>query len=453
MFRPFFIGGLLTRLFGTDGVRGIANADLTPELAFKLGFAGAQVLGEGRFVVGRDPRASGEMLEAALVAGLTAAGADALRVGVMPTPAIAYLTKDYGATGGIVISASHNPAEYNGIKFFSGDGFKLPDQKEDEIEAALSLVDTAARPTGAEIGRAEYEADAEERYIEHALTLLGGSLEGIKIAIDCANGAASSVAPAILERAGASVTTVACSPDGRNINLNCGSTHTTLLREFVAADGFDIGIAHDGDADRVIAIDENGEEVDGDFIMAVCAASMKEAGRLSNDEVVVTVMTNMGFDIAMREKGIGVVKTAVGDRYVMAEMLKRGDSFGGEQSGHIIFLEHATTGDGIITALKLLDVMRATGKPLSELKRIMRRLPQVLVNVKIDGNAKALVESAPVQRSIVEAEERLNGMGRVLVRPSGTEPLVRVMIEAQTDDEATSLAESIAEVIRTQASC
>lgn len=442
----------MARLFGTDGVRGVANADLSPELAFKLGFSGALVLGKGRFVIGRDPRASGGLLESAVVAGVCAAGADALQVGVMPTPAIAYLTKALGATGGIVVSASHNPAQYNGIKFFDSVGFKLPDEKEDEIEAGLGLVEKTVRPTGADVGQMiEEELEAEELYIEHALSVLGGSLAGMRIAIDCANGAAYRIAPKVLERAGAEVAPICCSPDGKNINLECGSTYIDRIRRTVLENSFDVGLAHDGDADRLLAVDERGEVVDGDFIMAICGAHLKEKNRLPRNEIVVTVMTNIGFDIAMRERGIGLVKTKVGDRYVLSEMLKRGAVLGGEQSGHIIFLEHTTTGDGIITALQLLDIMRETGKPLSELKQIMRRLPQVLVNVKITGNARALVENEAVCKAIAEAEEHLNGLGRVLVRPSGTEPLVRVMVEAQTDREAAELGETIAEVIRTQA--
>ncbi|MHB0976399.1 MAG: phosphoglucosamine mutase [Candidatus Aquicultorales bacterium] len=439
----------MARLFGTDGVRGIANTELTPELAFKLGFAGALALGKGGFVIGRDTRISGTLLESALMAGLTSAGADVLSVGIMPTPAIAYLTKAMGATGGVVISASHNPAEYNGIKFFNGQGFKLSDELEDEIEATLPEVETAKRPTGGRIGRIEHRRDAEELYIEHVLSILGGSLSGLRVALDCANGAAYKVAPAILERAGAEVSALCSDPDGENINLECGSTHLERVRGRVLSDGFDLGLAHDGDADRVLAVDERGDEVDGDFIMAICGSHMKEKGSLPRDEVVVTVMTNLGFDLAMKQRGIGVVKTKVGDRYVLEEMMKRGAGLGGEQSGHIIFLEHATTGDGIITALKLCDVMRQTNSPLSELKGIMRRLPQVLINVKVPQGF-SIDGKEPVARRISEVEENLGETGRVLVRPSGTEPLVRVMVEAPTDQVARSAAEEIVAAIESQ---
>ncbi len=445
--RDRFLHGIMSRLFGTDGVRGVANANLSPELAFKLGFAGALVLGRGKFVIGRDPRASGRMLEAAVVAGACAAGADALLVGVMPTPAIAYLTKALEAAGGVAISASHNPAIYNGIKFFNSEGFKLSDELEEKIESSLSLVDEAERPTGSSVGRvADDRSEAEELYIEHALSVLGGSLDGIRIAVDCANGAAYRLAPEVLRRAGAQVEPLCCSPDGENINRNCGSTHIDFVRSAVLEGGYDIGLAHDGDADRVLAVDSDGEVVDGDFIMAICGAHMKEKGLLPNDEIVVTVMTNMGFDIAMREIGIRVVKTKVGDRYVLDEMLRRGAGLGGEQSGHVIFLEHATTGDGIITALRLLDVMRETGLSLSELRKIMRRLPQVLLNVHVPSEIDVL-ESRRVKESIAAAEKRLGDSGRILVRASGTEPLVRVMVEAPTVAGAHEIAAEVAEVI------
>lgn len=437
----------MSRLFGTDGVRGVANADLSPELAFKLGFAGALVLGRGKFVIGRDPRASGKMLESAVVAGTCAAGADVLLVGVMPTPAIAYLTKALEAAGGVAISASHNPAVYNGIKFFNSDGFKLSDELENKIESSLSLVEEVERPIGASIGRVDDDrSQAEELYVEHALSVLGGSLKGIRIAVDCANGAAYRLAPKVLRMAGAQVKALCCSPDGDNINRNCGSTNIDFVRNAVLQGDYDIGLAHDGDADRVVAVDAGGEVVDGDFIMAICGAHMKEKGLLPNDEIVATIMTNMGFDIAMKELGIRVVKTKVGDRYVLDEMLKRGAGLGGEQSGHVIFLEHATTGDGIITALRLLDVMRETRLPLSELRKIMRRLPQVLLNVHVPSEVDVL-ESERVKESIAAAEKRLGDSGRILVRASGTEPLVRVMVEAPTDADAHEIAAEVAEVI------
>lgn len=442
----------MARLFGTDGVRGVANADLTPELAFRLGEAAGHFLGDrgiGRIVVGRDTRRSGDMLEAALVAGICSGGADALVVGVIPTPAIAFLTREHGADGGVVISASHNPAPYNGIKLFSREGFKLPDELEDEIEEFTLSERDWERPTGAGVGRKQVLDDSVARYVEHAVSSIGGDLSGMRIAVDCGHGAASVTTPPTLEALGATVVSLNCDWNGMDINDGCGSTDLSPLTELVRGDGFDFGIAHDGDADRVIAVDENGTEIDGDIIMAVCAAHMKEHGTLVRDTVVSTVMCNLGFEIAMREMGITLVKTKVGDRYVLEQMQSSGAVLGGEQSGHIIFMDHATTGDGLITALKLAEVIRDTGKPLSELSRVMTRYPQVLVNVPVADKGH-LGASAAITEAVRVAEARLGSEGRVLVRASGTEPLVRVMAEASDDQVARDVVDTIVKVVRTE---
>jgi phosphoglucosamine mutase len=442
----------MTRLFGTDGVRGIANADLTPELAFRLGEAAGHFLGDGgrgRIVVGRETRRSGDMLEGALVAGICSGGADALAVGIIPTPAIALLTRELGAEGGVVISASHNPAEYNGIKFFSRDGFKLPDDLEDEIEGFVGADRDWQRPTGLGVGRRREVADAHETYIDHATSTIEGDLKGLKVALDCGHGAAATVTPEALRRLGAEVVSVNCDWDGMDINLDCGSTHLDVVRDLVLESGADIGLAHDGDADRVLAVDEKGEGVDGDAIMAICATDLKRAGRLPHDTVVGTVMSNLGFIVAMEDQGITVVKTKVGDRYVLDEMRAMGVSLGGEQSGHVIFLEHNTTGDGLVTALQLASVMHRTGKPLSELRCVMRRYPQVLVNVRVADKAK-LATSAAVLDAVAAAESSLGDRGRVLVRASGTEPVVRVMAEASEEAEAQAVVDRLVDVVRTE---
>lgn len=442
----------MTRLFGTDGVRGIANADLTPELAFRLGEAAGHFLGDGgrgRIVVGRDTRRSGDMLEGALVAGICSGGADALTAGIVPTPAIALLTRELGADGGVVISASHNPAEYNGIKFFSRDGFKLPDDLEDEIEGFVGTARDWERPVGLGVGRRHEITDARERYVDHAVATISGDLAGLKIALDCGHGASALVTPEALLRLGADVVAVNCDWDGMDINLDCGSTHLDVVRALTLESGADIGLAHDGDADRVLAVDERGDEVDGDAIIAICATHLKREGRLPCDTVVGTVMSNLGFEVAMREQGIAVVKTKVGDRYVLDEMRAMGVTLGGEQSGHVIFLEHNTTGDGLVTALQLASIMRQTGSTLSELRGVMRRYPQVLVNVQVADKAR-LVTSAAVLAAIAEAEERLGSSGRVLVRASGTEPLVRVMAEASEHSVAQEVVDRLVDVVRAQ---
>jgi phosphoglucosamine mutase len=392
----------MSRLFGTDGVRGIANADLTPELAFRLGEAAGHFLGDrgrGRIVVGRDTRLSGDMLESALVAGICSGGADALIAGIVPTPAVSFLTRDLGADGGVVISASHNAAEYNGIKLFSRDGFKLPDELEDEIAEFVEAERSWRRPTHGDIGSRVWLGDAVERYIAHAVSTVEGSLEGLRVAVDCGHGAASLTTVEALRRVGVDVTPLNCDWNGTDINLDCGSTHLGALQNLVRGGGYDLGIAHDGDADRVLAIDETGEPADGDVIMAVCAADLKHRSRLPRDTVVGTVMANLGFEVAMREMGITVVKTKVGDRYVLDEMRAMGAMLGGEQSGHIIFLEHNTTGDGLITALQLLAVMRTSGRTLSDLRTVMTHYPQFLENVPVRDRSR-LTASAGSDRRV-----------------------------------------------------
>jgi phosphoglucosamine mutase len=442
----------MARLFGTDGVRGIANDDLTPELAFQLGEAAGHFLGDGgrgRIVVGRDTRRSGYMLESALVAGVMSGGADALLAGVVPTPAVALLTRQLEADGGVVISASHNPAEYNGIKFFSRDGFKLPDEVETEIEEFLSADRDWARPTGAAVGCVDEVSDAVERYVVHSVGTARTRLDGLKVAIDCGHGAAAVASPEAFERLGASVTVINSDWNGVDINLDSGSTHLGSLAAVMRDGDFDLGIAHDGDADRVIALDEHGEEVDGDMIMAICGVRLQDEGHLTANTIVSTVMCNLGFEIAMRERGITVIKTKVGDRYVLEQMRTSGAILGGEQSGHIIFMEYNTTGDGLTTAIQLAAAMHAADKPLAELKQIMRRYPQVLVNVKV-GDKTRLGTSHVISDAIKAAEARLGDSGRVLVRASGTEPLVRVMSEAADQSAAQSVVDDLVEVVRTE---
>jgi phosphoglucosamine mutase len=444
----------VSRLFGTDGIRGVANRDLTARLALDLSVAAARVLGEvGAFeghrpvaVVGRDPRASGEFLEAAVVAGLASAGVDVLRLGVLPTPAVAYLTQSLGADLGVMLSASHNPAPDNGIKFFGRGGHKLADQIEDQIEAHLG--EDWAGPTGPGVGRVREAQGEVESYIAHLLSTLPGSLDGVRVVVDCAHGAASGVSPEAMRRAGASVVAIGASPDGLNINDGCGSTHLESLQRAVIEHGADVGIAHDGDADRCLAVTASGEPIDGDQIMAILAVELREAGRLPRDTVVATVMSNLGFKLAMREEGLNVIETTVGDRYVLEAMKAGGYSFGGEQSGHVIMLDHATTGDGVLTGLHLLATVAGRGRPLDELAKVMTRLPQVLINVKNVDKSRA--KTSPELAAAVEAAEaELGETGRVLIRPSGTEPMVRVMVEAPHEEQARALAERLAEVVRT----
>lgn len=441
------------RLFGTDGVRGVANTELTVELAFKLGQAGAYVLTEEarkpKFIIGKDTRISGDMLESALAAGLCSVGAEVILVGVIPTPAVAYLTRLYEADAGIVISASHNPMEYNGIKFFNNKGFKLSDEIEEKIESLiLDNSDEIKLAVGEDIGRIVYKNDAVNDYREFAKSTIPTDLKGMKIAIDCANGASSVTAKKVLEDLGADVFVINDQPNGININKNCGSTHMEQLCEYVKTVGADIGLAFDGDADRVLATDESGELVDGDKIMAICALDMREQGKLNDNVIVATVMSNLGLFIMADEKGLDVKKTKVGDRYVLEEMYKNNYSIGGEQSGHIIILEHNTTGDGLVTALQLLAVVKKSGKKLSELATVMEVLPQVLINAKVKTeNKNAYTENAEIMAEIEKIEAEFSGNGRVLIRPSGTEPLVRVMIEGKDIDVITKRAESLAKMI------
>ncbi|SCX47078.1 phosphoglucosamine mutase [Klenkia marina] len=442
------------RLFGTDGVRGLANADLTPELALAVARAAAGVLadrdGTSRpvAVVGRDPRASGEMLEAAVVAGLTSAGAQVLRVGVLPTPAVAHLTAALDADLGVMLSASHNPMPDNGIKLFSRGGHKLPDVVEAAVERAVTAgTGTGAhRPTGAGVGRVLDLPDAGARYVDHLLAAVPAPLAGVTVVVDCAHGAASALAPEVYRRAGATVHVIGAEPDGWNINDGVGSTHLGPVQAAVRETGADLGLAHDGDADRCLAVTAAGDVVDGDAILAVCALALHETGALTGDTVVATVMSNLGFHHTMREAGIAVTTTAVGDRYVL-EALRTGElSLGGEQSGHLVFLDHATTGDGLLTGLMLMARMATTGSSLADLAGVVRRLPQVLVNVPV-ADRIAVSESDDVARAVNAVEEELGETGRVLLRPSGTEQLVRVMVEAPTQEQADTVAHRLAEVV------
>jgi phosphoglucosamine mutase len=440
----------MARLFGTDGVRGLANADLTPELALSVAASAARVLAAHDrshrpvAVVGRDPRASGEMLEAAVVAGLASSGADVLRVGVLPTPAVAHLVSELSTDLGVMISASHNPMPDNGIKLFGEGGHKLPDGIEDEIEAGLAT--EAVRPTGAEIGRVSEVTDAVERYIAHLIAGTPSPLTGLRVAVDCANGAAALAAPAAYRKAGAEVVALNAEPDGVNINDRCGSTHPDQLRAAVLEHRADLGIAHDGDADRCLAVDADGNVVDGDQIMAVLALAMAESGELADSTLVATVMSNLGLHLAMRDNGVTLRTTAVGDRYVLEELRAGGYSLGGEQSGHVVLPGFATTGDGLLTALRLMSRLAQTGQPLCDLAGVMRRLPQVLVNVRVTD--KALVADSPVVRDAVAAvTAELGDEGRVLLRPSGTEQLVRVMVEAPSEDTAQAAADRLAGVV------
>ena len=440
----------MARLFGTDGVRGLANGDLSPELAMSVASAAARVLAAHDSshrpvaVVGRDPRASGEMLQAATAAGLTSAGADVMQVGVLPTPAVAHLVGELNADLGVMISASHNPMPDNGIKLFAAGGQKLPDDIENEIEAALGA--TFSRPTGAAVGRVYDISDALDRYLTHLLKALPNRLDGVRVVVDCANGAAWAAAPQAYREAGAEVIAIHALPDGENINDGCGSTHLDGLREAVLAEKADLGIAHDGDADRCLAVDAAGEAVDGDQIMAVLALAMKEAGELVQDTLVATVMSNLGLHLAMREHDVRLRTTAVGDRYVLEELRQGGLSLGGEQSGHVVLPAHATTGDGLLTAMCLMARMAATSRPLAELAGVMTRLPQVLVNVKVADKA-AVATSDSVSSAVAAVEAELGDSGRVLLRPSGTEQLVRVMVEAPSHEMAEAAAQRLVGVV------
>ena len=443
----------MSRLFGTDGVRGIANEELTIELAMALGKYGAHVITQGKekakIIVGKDTRISGDLLEYALISGILSTGCDVIRVGVIPTPAIAKLVKTLGADAGVMISASHNPVAFNGIKFFNALGLKLSDEIEDEIETCIQNKREIRLPIGSELGHVKEYIDAELDYIEYITeTLEGMTFEGMKVAIDCANGAASTVAPKALNSLNAKVYSIHHEPDGININENCGSTHMNDLKKFVTVVRADIGLAFDGDADRLLAIDENGDFVDGDKIMAICGNYLATHGKLKDQTIVSTVMSNLGFDIALTENKMRAVKTQVGDRYVLEAMLANGFGLGGEQSGHIIFLEHNTTGDGLLTAVQLLRVMKDSGKKLSQLAKIMTVYPQVLRNAKVSNDKKYhFAENKVISDRISEIEKLFHGKGRVLIRPSGTEPLVRVMIEGENQEVLEKVAVELVELI------
>lgn len=444
----------MSRMFGTDGVRGVAGAELTIELATKLGQAGAYVLTKEQehqptLIVGCDTRISGGMLANALMAGICSVGANAIYVGVMPTPAIAYLTRKHKVDAGVVISASHNPMEFNGIKFFNGDGYKLSDALEDEIEELIrNNMKDVVLPIGSGVGRIDYRFDLRDEYVEFMKKCVPVDLKGMKIVIDCAEGASYYTSVKTLKDLGADLVAIHTKPDGTNINANCGSTHMEELQARVVYEKADVGLAFDGDADRMLAVDEKGNLVDGDQLMAICGCHMKKKGILKKNTIVVTVMTNLGFSLMGEREGIHVEKTKVGDRYVLENMLENGYNIGGEQSGHIIFLDDNTTGDGLLSGLHLLQVMKETGKKLSELAEVMEVLPQALVNAKVPNHKKEkFMEYTEIAEAIKALEDKFNGEGRVLIRPSGTEPLVRVMIEGKNQSEIEEEAQKLAELI------
>ncbi|SHK26107.1 phosphoglucosamine mutase [Tepidibacter formicigenes] len=448
----------MRKLFGTDGVRGIANKELTCDLAYKLGRAGGYVLTQGKknikVVVGKDTRISGDMLESALISGIMSVGADVICVGVVPTPAVAYLTKYYEADCGVMISASHNPVEYNGIKFFNKDGYKLDDDVEIKIEQLvedMNKIDYS--PTGENVGIKTEKKEAIRDYVEYLKSIVNVDLKNLKVVLDCANGASFEVAPLVFKELGANVITINYKPNGKNINLNCGSTHPEYLKEEILKNNADIGLAYDGDADRLIAIDEKGQIVDGDYIMTICASHLKKQGKLKKDTLVVTVMSNIGLHIAAKENNFNTVSTKVGDRYVLEEMIKGGYNLGGEQSGHMIFLDYNTTGDGVLSSLILASILVDENKPLSELCGIMNKYPQVLVNAKVKNEYKnRYLEDEQIKTEIEKIEKILDGKGRVLIRPSGTEPLVRVMLEGKEEGQIKDLASSLANLIKSKLS-
>lgn len=447
----------MSRLFGTDGVRGVANTELTCEMAFQLGKAGAFVLAEEgkhmpRIIIGKDTRLSGDMLENALVAGICSSGAEAVCLGVISTPAVAHLVREYQADAGVVISASHNPAEFNGIKFFDKNGYKLSDLIEERIEAViLDHSEALPTPSGDKVGRVIDKLDAVEDYISFLLKSVDSSFEGFRIVLDCANGAAFKTAPEVFKRLGAEVFVLSNQPDGLNINRNCGSTHMQVLKDFVVENNCDIGLAFDGDADRCLAVDSKGQEVDGDKIMGILGLEMKKNDQLANNTIVATVMSNLGLDIMAREQGLTLEKTKVGDRYVLEQMLKCGHILGGEQSGHVILLQYNTTGDGQLTALQLVQSMKKSGKSLCELASVMQVFPQVLKNAKVrNDNKYTYMENEEIAAKCQELEEAFHGEGRVLIRPSGTEPLVRVMIEGKDQDYIARKAAELVQLIETK---
>jgi len=441
----------VAQYFGTDGVRGVANLELTPELAYKLGRTGAYVLTEGKqganITVGKDTRISGDMLEMALIAGILSVGVNVIRLGVIPTPGVAYLTRELNADAGVMISASHNPVPDNGIKFFGGDGFKLTDAQEAEFERLLDAAeDTLPRPTGEHVGRVFEQIDAGKLFTDFQKATIRNPFAGMKVVLDCGNGAASYIADNVFRELGADVISIFAEPTGTNINVGCGSTHPEKVREAVLEHGAAIGLSFDGDADRLIAVDEKGNIVDGDYIMAILSIAMKQRGELAGDTVVATVMSNIGFIKAMTEHGINVVKAAVGDRYVMEEMKAGKFVLGGEQSGHIIMLKHNTTGDGLLTALQLTDIMVESQKSLSELASVMKSYPQVLVNVRV-ATKDGWKDNAKIQAAIAKVEETLGADGRVLVRASGTEPLIRVMAEGPDEATLREYCNEIADIV------
>jgi phosphoglucosamine mutase len=440
------------KYFGTDGVRGVANTELTPELAFKLGRFGGYVLTKDatrpKILIGRDTRISGHMLEGALVAGLLSIGAEVMRLGVISTPGVSYLTKALGAQAGVMISASHNPVGDNGIKFFGPDGFKLSDDQELEIEELLDRTeDSLPRPIGADLGQVSDYFEGGQKYLQYLKQTVDEDFDGLHIALDCAHGATSSLATHLFADLDADISTMGASPDGLNINEGVGSTHPEALAEMVKEKGADVGLAFDGDGDRIIAIDEHGNIVDGDQIMYICGKYLKSEGRLKQSTVVSTVMSNLGFHKGLEEHGIQSIQTAVGDRYVVEEMKTNGYNLGGEQSGHIIFLDYNTTGDGLLTGIQLVNIMKVTGKSLSELAGEMQKFPQKLVNVRVTDKHH-VTDNEKVKSVIGKVEEEMNGNGRILVRPSGTEPLVRVMAEAPTEDLCAQYVDEIAQVVK-----
>lgn len=443
------------RLFGTDGARGVANSEISPELAMQIGKAAAMVLTENckerpKVLIGKDTRISGDMLENAIACGLCSVGADVMTLGVVPTPAVAYLVKRYGYDAAVMISASHNPCEYNGIKIFKSDGYKLPDSMEEEIEAIiLDAADIPPVKIGAEVGRVTVCENTVEDYVNHLKSCVSVRFDGMNIALDCANGSASVCAKQLFFSLGANVHVLSSEPDGVNINDNCGSTHIENLQKYVVENSLDAGFAFDGDADRMLAVDENGKLVDGDKVIAICAKQLKSEGKLNENTAVVTVMTNMGFYKFCEEENIRCEITKVGDRYVLEKMLEKGYSIGGEQSGHVIFLENATTGDGQLTALEVLQVMKKTGKKLSELATCMKVYPQTMVNVRVSNMGKArFADDKEIKNAIKQAEAQLGSSGRVLVRVSGTEPLVRIMLEGENLEQIQTLANEIAQVVK-----
>ena len=441
------------KLFGTDGVRGIANKDLSPELAYKLGRVGGYFLTKGkkrpRMVVGMDTRISGDMLEGALSSGLNSAGVDVLYLGILPTPAVACMIRILNADGGVMITASHNPVEYNGIKFFNEQGLKLTDEMENSIEEyILNNLDIDYLPVAGEVGRKIRIENPLRKYMEFLKSTVDVDLKGLKIAVDCGNGAAYKAAPELLQELGAQIYIIHNDPNGININVNCGSTKPDEIQKLVLETGADVGLSFDGDADRMIAADENGNIVDGDHVLAICGVHMKEKGRLKSNTVVGTVMTNMGLDLCLKNENINIIKTKVGDRYVLEEMLNGRHSIGGEQSGHIIFLDYNTTGDGILTAIQLLSVMKETSSKLSGLAGIMKVMPQILVNAPVAEEKKELyLDDEVIRNKIEEIENHFDGSGRVLIRPSGTEPLIRVMIEGENQAELETYAHELAKLI------